>query len=174
MKIPIRGCGGGLFAEFDDSDLKMVKGIKWTATRKPPAKTIYVTAYILGKKWTIHRWLLQPEPHQKVDHQDGNGLNNKRDNIRIATQSQNMGNAGPNSKNTSGYKGVYFWTDKRNGYSTWRAQLHHEGKRIDMGSFKTKEDAARAYDAKAIELRGEFAWTNFPREAVTNGGTPIA
>ncbi len=51
--------------------------------------------------------------------------------------------------------------------------MTHNGKRINIGYFKDKEAAARAYDAKALEMHGEFAWTNFPREGLTNGGTPL-
>lgn len=90
-------------------------------------------------------------------HRDCDGLNNQRYNLRLATHLQNCHNKAIGPRNTSGYKGVVW--DK--GCQKWRAQLHSNGKNYYLGLFVCKEAAARAYDAKAIELFGEFAHTNF-------------
>lgn len=105
----------------------------------------------------LHRFITNALDGQKVDHIDGNGMNNTKRNLRFCTQAQNGFNRGPNKNNTSGYKGV-IW-DKKNGL--WCAQIKFTGKCIRIGRYGSIEDAARAYDSKALELFGEFAYTNF-------------
>jgi len=95
-----------------------------------------------------------------VDHINGNPLDNRKSNLRICTHAENSNNTGPRKNNTSGYKGVY-WA-KRN--KRWLAQITHNGKQVYIGHYKDKEEAARAYDAKAKEFQGEFAYLNFPDE----------
>jgi hypothetical protein len=109
---------------------------------------------------------IQPKPlmhivifgDRYVDHRNGNGLDNRRSNLRKATIAQNNMNRPPQSRNTSGFKGV-FWFPKGN--KNWRAMVRHEGRLIHLGLFHTREDAAAAYDAAAIDLFGEFARPNF-------------
>lgn len=153
--------------EIDDSDYPRVGIFIWRAIRKWPSKTWYAATMIKGKRVTIHRYILElSDPKIKVDHRDRNGLNNKRENLRIATQSQNMANTGLLKSNTSGYKGVYWHTCSKPWKCGWRMQIICKNKRYTKGPFKIKEDAARAYDKKALELFGEFAALNFPNEAL--------
>lgn len=105
----------------------------------------------------MHRLILNAPHGTEVDHRDGNGLNNTRDNLRLAVGGQNKHNRGPLRNNKSGYKGV--WQTKPN---QWGVQITHNSVHIHVGVFTSPEDAARAYDAKAKELFGEFAWLNFP------------
>ncbi len=85
-------------------------------------------------------------------------MNNRRDNLRPANSSQNGSNRGKQRDNKSGYKGVCWSTkDKR-----WRATIKLNRKGIYLGNFLTAEEAARAYDAAAREMHGEFACLNFP------------
>lgn len=86
-----------------------------------------------------------------IDHIDRNGLNNKKENLREATMQTNAWNKDKRKDNTSGYKGVYRST------SAWIASI--QGKYL--GSYKTKEEAAEAYDMAALKLFGEFAKLNF-------------
>jgi HNH endonuclease/AP2 domain len=88
-----------------------------------------------------------------VDHRDLDKSNNAIDNLRPATQGQNMFNLGLSDRNTSGFKGVSW--DKRR--KLWYAQMKHLGKHLFMGYHATAEAAHAAYAAKALELRGEFA-----------------
>lgn len=92
----------------------------------------------------------------KYDHINGDGLDNRRSNLRLCTHSQNMQNLPRRSDNTSGYKGVV-----RKG-SGWRARIQSAGKVYDGGTHNTPEEAARAYDELAKKHHGEFAWLNFP------------
>lgn len=96
---------------------------------------------------------------KKIDHIDLNTLNNQRENLRVATHSQNMMNRNMFSRNTSGYKGVIWET----GANKWRARIRVNTKLIHLGLFTSPEDAALAYDIAAIKHHGDFAKLNFPQ-----------
>lgn len=107
----------------------------------------------------MHRFIMGINDHRSIDHIDGDRTNNQEANLRFATQSLNNGNARKQAKPaTSQYKGVY-WFKAR---SKWYARITYLGKTTCIGLFLDETDAARAYDAKARELFGEFARPNFP------------
>ena len=107
-----------------------------------------------GKTVQMHRtvWKLAgrrlPRRPHLLDHKDLDGLNNQLNNLRAATRSQNGHHCGPSSRNSSGFKGVYF--DRRR--KKWIAQITIQGVKMHQGSFDTAEDAARAYDKAAARL----------------------
>lgn len=99
-----------------------------------------------------------------VDHINTNGLDNRRENLRPATRSQNNANARGHANGTSPYKGVS-WKTRR---GIWVAQIGVAGipkkKTHHLGCFEDPTEAARAYDSAALALYGEFARLNFPQE----------
>ena len=94
--------------------------------------------------------------HLQVDHKDGNGLDNQKENLRICTQSQNLGNRGIMKSNTSGVKGVHW--DKN--AKKWRARLGMNGKRKCLGLFSNIDEAKNVYIKAAKEFFGEYYFKN--------------
>lgn len=113
-----------------------------------------------NQKWRelLHRMVMgrmegrKLESYEQVDHIDGNGLNNQRSNLRIATSSQNKDNTSIRADNTSGYKGVAYNARARKYFS----YVNHNGKRHYLGYFSTAREAWDARCKKAAELHGEF------------------
>ena len=100
--------------------------------------------------------ILYPILGQLVDHENGNGLDNRRTNLRIATTSQNNRNTALRSTNSSGYKGVS-WNNEN---QRWKAQIQTDGTKTFLGYFDDLLDAAQAYNDAALEQHGEFARLN--------------
>ena len=116
-----------------------------------------------GYYWLIKKDGKDVKIHQIIkgkhaDHIDGNKSNNLESNLREATSSQNAANRGKNKNNKTGYKGVSIKQGKP------FAQIRCNNKIYRLGYFESLEEAAKTYDRKAIELFGDFAWTNFPKE----------
>ena len=113
-----------------------------------------------GMKYLSHRliWLIMTGawPNEQIDHINGNKLDNKWNNLRLASRSQNKINSGIMRTNKSGYKGV-FW---REDISKWKASIGKDQKRIFIGHYNTKEEAAFAYNKSALKLFGDFAYLN--------------
>jgi hypothetical protein len=150
MLIPIsnRECE---YFEIDDEDYDLISKYTWYVNRR------YLTTNIGGKKTLLHRLLLGlvTGNGKVVDHQDGNPLNNRRDNLRLCTQQQNVRNSRKKSKNKSGFKGVIRYHNK------WLAQIHSDGCRMMLGQYDSIIEAAKAYDRAASELHKEFSKLNF-------------
>lgn len=109
----------------------------------------------------LHRVIMNPPKRRVVDHRNGDGLDNRRDNLRLATRGQNVCNKIKTRKKTSSkFIGVSF--DKRSGL--WAAYVGHLRKKIFLGYFDSEIAAARAYDKAALEYHKEFARLNFPEE----------
>ncbi len=111
-----------------------------------------------------HTLITNPPSGKIVDHINGNSLDNRKLNLRAVTAAENNMNRGANGTHrgkatTSPYKGVSLF--KRS--NKWVSSIGYNYKRIYLGYFDLAEDAARAYDVKAKELFGEFAYQNFPR-----------
>lgn len=155
MEIPLTQ---GKIALIDDEDWPLVAGFKWHARVKRDRRCAYAVSCRDGRRIHMHRVILDAPPCAEVDHVNGDGLDNRRKNLRLATRSENQWNKVLYKTNTSGYKGV-FW-DKN--CSRFRAAIKVFGVRRYLGSFLTAADAARAYDAAARDLHGEFAGLNFP------------
>jgi hypothetical protein len=145
----------------DDGDLDALTQHRWYIQRTKRAHTIYAMARVAmpdGRHVTkgIHRLIMGDPVGMDVDHINGNGLDNRRSNLRVVTRQQNLQNQKARA-GSSAYRGV------RAANGKWLAGITHNYKRIHCGTFVTEEAAAQAYDAKARELFGEFAALNFPR-----------
>lgn len=155
----------GFEALVDADDFEYLSQWKWRAALKSGGQ-VYArrTAHIGDERIEIlmHRVVTSAPPGVVVDHINRNSLDNRKANLRFASDAQNTWNRGLDVRNRSGLKGVWF----RKSANRYDAALTHRGKRIALGSFRNAEDAALAYDAAAIYLRGPFAVTNFPLDEV--------
>jgi hypothetical protein len=104
-------------------------------------------AHVLAMLWINGTW-----PSEDVDHINGIRSDNRLTNLRTATTAQNVFNQGMRSDNKSGMKGVCWLKKNRK----WRAQIQANGRKYHVGLFDSVQDAARAYDAKAVEIFGQF------------------
>ncbi len=145
----------GQYAIVDADDYEWLSQYKWRL-----CGTGYAGRDEKGKYVFMHRQIMDAPEGMLVDHIDGNRRNNCRANLRICTRSQNTRNQKKHAGATSQFKGVYLF--KRTG--KWVAALYFKGQRFWLGYFVDEAEAARAYDAKAVELFGEFARLNFPDE----------
>lgn len=104
------------------------------------------------KRIYLHRFLMDAQSNEVVDHIDRNPLNNRKNNLRIATQSKNMMNTISPSDNTSGVKGVSF--NKKRG--RWHAYISIDGRRINLGFFENFKEASKARKDAEIKYHGEY------------------
>ena len=148
------------FAFVDDEDYDHVIQFKWHRVRG--GRNNYASTSIAGKKVSMHRMIMQAAKGIMIDHADGDGLNNRKANLRPASYAQNFQNTGPRKTRgrTSRFKGV--WRIKQSCQRCWRSGITAYRRYRNIGSFWTEEEAARAYDAQAWRLHGEFARPNFP------------
>ena len=152
-RIPL---GSGLFATVDATDYEKVSRYKWFAQRD--GRCIYATCRTRGRAVSMHRMIMRPRKGYVVDHIDGNGLNNRRCNLRVCTIRQNRANTRP-CGGSSRFVGVY-----RHASGKWVAGLVCRGKYYYLGIFDDEVEAAKARDRKAYEFFGEYAYLNFPED----------
>lgn len=136
QKIPLSGSHGkGLFALVDDDDYDRLIKHSWCLD----VGGGYAMTRHKTKAVRMHRMVKEAPKGMYIDHINRDKLDNRKSNLRVVTNSQNMLNAGMFSNNTSGYKGVTYHTrDKR-----WVAQVKLNYKNIILGRFKYKADAIR-------------------------------
>ena len=151
-------------ALVDPVDYPLVSRFKWHAIKTTPkSKTHYVATYLSKKPIFLHRLILNPLPGMEVDHKNGNGLDNRRVNLRICTIAENRQNTSGWAKRKCLYKGVsrVKKTTGNKGGKCWEARICYGGKQRAK-SFFTAEQAARYYDEQARIHHGKFARLNFP------------
>ena len=157
VRVPISK--GKYFALVDaaDADLVLAAG-PWRRVGTTGSLPIY---YAKGGPYGyMHRLVMAAPKGGIVDHINGDGLDNRRGNLRLATKSQNrIHRVTPRRGSKSGYLGVSQHKNR------WRAIAHCQGVRHDLGLFEDPIEAALAYDRAARQLHGDFATLNFP-EAV--------
>jgi hypothetical protein len=157
----------GQVALVDIEDLPKLQKHKWFACKSGAgtrSQTYYVRAKINGRGIPIHRFLMDvDDPSLVVDHKNHDTLDNRKSNLRVVDRTQSAQNRRGWYVRENGvpYKGVYQVSEAR-----FRSVIKKDKIIHDLGYFKTAEEAALAYDAKATELHGEFAVINFPSERI--------
>lgn len=160
MQLGIIPLTKGYNAIVDQSDYFALAGFSWHALRV--SRRVYAarTEVVDGKKNCVlmHRQIMGEPENMDVDHEDGDGLNNRRYNLRTATRQQNLqGFQRKPSGVTSTYRGVSWHAQ----IGKWRAVIRLSRKQISLGCYREEKDAARAYDAGAKKYFGKFACPNF-------------
>lgn len=144
----------------DDGDFEFLSAFRWyllRGSRINYAHGLVSESIVKNKRPRMHRVLMQPPKGMIVDHINSNGLDNRRCNLRLCTNRQNVQNQRILREGSSKYKGVYW--DKEN--SKWRASIVVNSKRLALGRFKNEIEAAIIYDEAAEKYFGEFAYINF-------------
>ena len=149
----------GQSTKISKGDFDKVRPYKWYAVKR--RKGYWACAHSLlpdgtKKNISLHRLLLEPDEDHVVDHINMNPLDNRRENIRIASRSQNQMNRRVSSNNTTGYKGVSI--DSRSG--KFIASISVNCKFIRLGTFQTAEEAAKAYAEASRKYHGEYGRTH--------------
>ena len=153
------------FAKVDPADYEWLSKFRWHARWSPCTHTFYAvrsSPRVDGKQHPIHMHReimgLKKGDGLLCDHREpSETLDNRRSNLRIATRRQNNCNQRLSARNTSGFKGVWFYP--RGGKKVWHAAIRVDGKHISLGYFAMPEEAARAYAEAAMRFNGEFART---------------
>jgi hypothetical protein len=150
----------GKVAIIDREDLEMIAKYNWNAQCR--RHTCYAYTAIGRAVVGMHRYIMGARRGQVVDHINGDGLDNRRSNLRFATASQNRMNSSKSrsQSTTSIYKGVYYEKGGKR-KKRWRGRIDIGGKKTHLGRFLTEAEAAKAYDNAAREHFGEFAKLNF-------------
>ena len=144
----------GFEAAIDVADLPLVEGKAWRLLTTPTGHA-YAYTRVPGKQMLLmHRMFMQSLPGEMVDHVDGDGLNNRRANLRNCSASQNQANRAADRRSKLGLKGV---SKKTNG-NGYRAVISPGNKKIHLGYYATPEEAAAAYRGAARLLWGKFAY----------------
>jgi HNH endonuclease len=154
----------GQYALVDDADAESMARFSWSAlpARRAGFYAVRGGETPVGQRlFYMHREIvgLPRGRTPQVDHIDGNGLNNCRENLRLATNAENHWNVAKPRIGRNRYKGVTFCARTRK----FKAQIMVAGHRTFLGYFANEEEAARVYDAAATARCGTFAYLNLPQ-----------
>lgn len=153
----------GKFTLVDDDVFEQFGHLKWAYSKGYVLRSINETRLEDGtyrvRGVILHRLILDAPKDRIVDHINGNTLDNRRKNLRLASYSQNAANSGPRP-GSSQYKGVSWRTRNK----IWKASIRIDDKYVCLGLFDCERRAALAYDQAAYRTWGEFAYLNFPQE----------
>lgn len=162
-EVPLYGkYARGRVALVDPEDFDLVMQYRWyvketARPRRPDGPYATANPYRNGRQRMVYMHNLIMG-QIGIDHIDGNGLNNRRSNLRPATSSQNGANRSPVQRHSSQFKGVSWYSP----LGKWKASIRHNGRTRHLGYFHDEVKAAKVYDAAAREAFGEYARPNFP------------
>lgn len=146
----------GKYALVDDEDYGRLSRYSWHYDKNGYAYRRKTTGHYENKLISMHREIVGNIPESKIiDHKNRRKLDNRKENLRITSQSNNAANSPPR-KGSSKYKGVH-WSNE---YKRWVAKIEKEGKHYYLGMFDCEDNAAVAYNKKAVELYGDYALIN--------------
>jgi len=145
---------GKYFAIVDDENFNKLNQFRWKVEQKNKKPN---NVYAVADGMRMHRIIINAPQGVDVDHKNGNGLDNRKKNLRLCTLTENQANSKKRKNTSSKYKGVH-WNKNRN---KWQVQISFQNKHFLIGRFTSEIEAAKIYDIKAKELFGEFARTNF-------------
>jgi hypothetical protein len=156
--------GPKVFAKISPQDAEIILKYKWRFTQAKKGRVRQTIRYALAQekrggqyiRLKMHRVILNAPEGVHVDHINGDGLDNRRENLRLVTPQLNQANSRKRLVGGSVYKGVAWSAPARR----WRAYIAPNRKQIHLGLFNTEIEAAQAYDAKAREIWGEHAFLN--------------
>lgn len=149
------------------SDFDLLSRYSWHVTKA--GWKFYARTTLNGRNILMHRMLMIPGPAQVVDHVDDDGLNNMRENLRLCSNAENTARQRrTENSGSSRFRGVSWNRRDHN----WRVSIRVRGSSHFLGHYDEEQDAARAYDAKAVEMFGEFARLNFTRPAALQAFSP--
>lgn len=154
----------GFIALVDDEDFEAINAMFWHV--QPKAKTYYAIGATIanGKRTTrrMHRVIMKAKAEEQVDHINGNGLDNRKCNLRIVDASANAQNRKHYGQQP--YKGVKFIQTLKSGEQLWAARISKNRKVETVGYFYSAVEAAKAYDLEASKRFGKNAYLNFKKE----------
>lgn len=166
-KIQLHGIyGKGKYALVDDDLYEKFNAYRWVG-QKSRSGNIYAkrTEYLgvkNGKSITrvvmLHREIMNSSSKIHIDHINGDSLDNRKENLRYCTIAQNSRNRGKQKNNSSGYKGVSRMLGRNKEVCGWRAEIQYSGKKIKLGSFKSKEEAYKKYCEYSKKLYKNYSY----------------
>lgn len=153
MGVSAVDVGHGRIALISDEDRTKVAMFRWHS-RRSKRGSYYARSFSTGTLMLMHRLILNTPSHLETDHKNGNGLDNRQENLRIATRTQNICNS-RRQRWKAPYRGLAVEGNK------YRARISFEGKTQNLGLYDSPEEAARVYDSAARKIHGDFAQVNF-------------
>jgi hypothetical protein len=151
----------GKYAILSEKDFYRLNNYQWCLKEDPDG---YISAVRINNQrekgptiLSMHREIMNAPAGMLVDHRNCNGLDNREENLRFATPTENSCNRRKKTNTSSRFKGVTFDKKRKN----WIARIKYMRKPVWLGSFETEIEAARAYDEAARKYHGEFARLNF-------------
>lgn len=150
----------GKYALVDVEDYEYLRQWKWYYIKEGYAVRSDYSNGRPAQQIKMHRQIMGEPEGMEVDHENGDKLDNRRLNLRVATRNQNQQNTGIPKNNTSGYKGVSWNTQVKKWKACLQVQINGKRKTVYLGHYHNPVEGAKAYNQAALEYFGDFARLN--------------